>query len=302
MIVISGVLSAVLPVFFVVGCAYLIRRKQELDVRTLATLNIYVFIPALVFSGLSEREIQWGLFGRFAAAVALLVVIMTVVLTVVARARSMSQDRTSAFQMTMFTNLGNFGLPVVLFAFGETEALPLAIIVLVCGSLFQNSLGVYFAQRSRHSAARAFLRVFRFPMIYAFLVALVFQRLAWEMPKPLSQAVRITADAAIPVQLMILGFKVAETRLDTGLDVFLATFMRLCVGPAVAFFAAWFVGLGGLALKVFVLQLSGPVAVGMAVYGVQFDVCPRFLASVVSWTFIFSIVSVSTVLAILYAM
>jgi len=277
-----------------------VRRRFALDARTLATLNIYVFIPALIFGNLSRRAIEWSLFGRCALAMAVLVAAMTALLTTVARVRRMEPDLKSAFVMTLFTNLGNFGLPVVAFAFGKTEGLPLAVVVMVCGSFLQNSVGIYFAQRSRHTAARALVRVLRFPMIYAFALSLLFQRMHWGLPEAVARAVDITADAAIPVQLMVLGLKLAETRLDTGFDVFLACFFRLCAGPVVAFAAARLAGLEDLALKVFVLQLSGPVAVGMAVYGVQFNIRPGFLASVVSWTFLLSSVTVGAVLAILY--
>jgi len=80
--------------------------------------------------------------------------------------------------MTMFPNLGNFGLPVCLFAFGQ-EGLAFAIVVMVIGSFLQNSIGIYFAQRAHHGAGEAFRRVFRFPMMYAFILAIVFQKTGW---------------------------------------------------------------------------------------------------------------------------
>lgn len=298
----EAVLSAVIPVFLVVGAAFVVRRAFNLDTRTLATLNIYLFIPALVFSSLSRSEVEWQLLGRFAAAAVLLMAINCGLLVLLARARRMPPDLSSAFAMTAFPNLGNFGLPVVAFAFGREQGLPLAVVVMVCGAFLQNSVGVYFAQRSRYSMGRAFLRVFRFPMIYATVVALVFQHQGWGFPTALSRAVDITADAAIPVQLIILGLSIAETRLSTELDVFLAVAMRLIAGPILAFGVARVIGLEGIALGAFTVQMSAPVAVGMAVYGVQFDVRPRFLSSVVAWSFILSVASVSVVLALLLAM
>lgn len=298
----SAAFSAVVPVFLVAGVAWLVRRRIPYDVKTLATLNLYVFIPALIFAHLSEQEVEWGLFGRVALGAVLLTATLSALLWVVARMRAMPRDLESAFLLTLFANLGNFGLPVVAFAFGKEEGLPYAVIVLVCGSFFQNSLGVFFAQRSEHSALHAFTRVFRFPMIYAFALALVFQRTGWSLPAIGDRAVQITADAAIAVQLMILGAKIAETRLQWGVDVFLAAFFRLVGGPAVAFGVAWLVGLEGLAFNVFVLQFSAPVAVGIAVYGVQFDVRPAYLASVVTWTFLLSLLTVSGVLSVLYAL
>ncbi|MDQ1257645.1 MAG: family transporter, partial [Candidatus Hydrogenedentes bacterium] len=291
----STVLSAIIPVFLVAGAGYGLRRFLALDTKTLSSLNIYLFIPCLVFSSISGRAIEWGVFGRYALAAIMLVAVMWGVLSALARRRGIEGDAYGAFLMTMFPNVGNFGLPVCMFAFGEA-GLALAVVVMVCGSFLQNSLGVYFAQRNQHGMGKAFVRVFQYPMIYAFVLALVFQRTGWHLPDLAGRAIDITADAAIPVQLVILGIQLAETKLETSANVFLASVTRLCGGPILACAMAWIVGLSGLDAKVFILQMSGPVAVGMAVYGGQFGVAPRFLASTESWTFLCSIVTVASVL------
>lgn len=295
-----AVVSAIAPVFLVAAAGFAVRRAFPLDMRTLSTLNIYVFIPALVFRSISQQALDWPLFSRLAAAVGLMTLVMGMVLSAAARARRLTGPVHSAFLMTLFPNLGNFGMPVCLFAFGET-GLAFAVVILVLGSFVQNSVGIYFAQRSRHTMLKALGLVFRFPMVYAFALALFFQRNAWAFPKPIAGAVSITADASIPVQLMILGAKLAETRLELSANVYLAAAARLVLGPLAAFGIALLLGLEGLAAKVFVVQMSGPVAVGMAVYGVQFDVEPGFLASVVTWTFLLSAVTVSLVLLLVLA-
>jgi len=81
-----------------------------------------------------------------------------------------------------------------------------------------------------------------------------------------------------------------------GINVFASTGMRLIGGPIAAASFAVLVGMEGTAAKAFIVQMSAPVAIGMAAYGVQFDVAPRFLASVVSWTFLLSLFTVSAVL------
>ena len=289
------VLCAIIPVFLVAGLGYALRRRRDLDAKTLSSLNLYLFIPALVFASISRHGLEWDVFGRFALACVCMLAAMRTILGLIAWRRGLEGAAHSAFLLTMFMNLGNFGLPVCKFAFGD-EGLALAVVVMVCGSFLQNSVGIYFAQRSRLRAGDALLHVFRFPMIYAFVLALLVQRLNWQPPVALSRAIEITADAAIPIQLMILGIKLAETRLETSADVFIASAVRLCGGPLLALAVAGLVGLEGLAAKVLILQMSAPVAVGMAVFGVQFDVAPRFLASVVSWTFLLSVLTVSVVL------
>ena len=307
---ILAVMSAVVPVFLVAGAAYGVRRAVAFDVRTLSSLNLYLLIPCLVFSSLSRREIEWGLFARYAGALAAATFSMLALLYLVARLRRLEGDQLSAFLMTQFPNLGNFGLPVVLFAFGQ-EMLPLAVIVLVCGSFLQNTVGIYLAQRSRGAVLSALKGVLKFPMVYAFFLALALQRLGWRPPEELSgtsvsealalafvRGVELLADASIPAQLLILGAQLAETRLETGANVFLACLLRLCVAPLLAAGAAWSLGLRGLEAGVFVVQVSGPTAVGMAVFGVQFEVNPAFLASVVSWSFLFSVVTMPVLLYI----
>ncbi len=294
----STVFSAIVPVFLVAGAGYLVRRAEPLHIKTLSALNVYLLIPCLVFSSLSRQAIEWGLFGKFALATVVVYCASIGILHVVARFRGIEGSHKSALLMTSFVNLGNFGLPVSKFAFGD-EGLALAVIVMVCGSMLQNTVGLYFAQRGNHSARRAFASVFLFPIVYAFSLALIFQRMGWHLPAPLANAVEMTGDAAIPIQLLLLGIKLAESRIDTGVDVFLATGVRLAVGPALAVATAFALGLKGLDAAIFILQMSGPVAVGMASFGVQFDVHPRFLASVVSWSFLLSLVSVSFILYVL---
>lgn len=296
----GAVLSAIVPVFLVASAGACVRRRLDLDVKTLSALNLYLFIPALVFSSLSKQVIEWSVFGKFALATGAVYALSVLLLNAMGRLRNLEGTQRSAMLMTAFPNLGNFGLPVALFAFGD-HGLTLAVIVMVCGSLLQNTFGLYFAQRGAHSVRRSMLNVLLFPVIYAFALALLFQRTGWRFPDAITNAVDLTGGAAIPVQLLVLGIKLAETRLDTGLDVVLATVVRLVAGPCFAIGIALALGLEGLGRAIFILQMSGPVAVGMAAFGVQFDIEPRFLASVVSWSFLGSLVTVSTILAWLMA-
>ncbi|GMW01322.1 MAG: hypothetical protein AMXMBFR84_24590 [Candidatus Hydrogenedentota bacterium] len=292
------VLEAVLPVFIAAAVGFAIRKRVSIDVKTLSVLNIYVFIPSLVFANLSRQPITWELFGKIAVGAAAITGLLTIAHTAVARLRHMTPAMTSAFMLTMFPNLGNFGLPVCKFAFGDS-GLAIAVVVMVCGSFLQNSLGVFFAVRSRHGRSNSLLQVLAFPMVYAFVAALLVQRSGVPVPDILIRPIDLLADAAIPVQLVLLGAKVAETRLFMNTNMALACSLRLIVSPLIAIILTHFIGLENLAASVFIVQMSGPIAVGMAVYGVQFDVEPGFLASAVSWSFLFSLLTVSVILFIL---
>lgn len=292
---VPDVVGAIAPIVFVAALGFILRRRHLLDAKTLSTCNIFLFIPALVFTNIYEREIAGGVFLRIALASIVVMGGMVLLLGALARLLKLEGEDSAAFMMTMFPNLGNFGLPVVMFALGE-EGLAFAVVVMVIGSGLQNSFGLYYAQRAYQGKAKALFQVFLYPMIYAFLLALIFRQTGIHIPLPVSRAVSILADAAIPVQLVLLGIQIAETNLERSRAVFVATGARLLGGPALGILAAMATGLTGLAGQAFVLQMAAPVAVGMAAYGVQFGVAPRFLSSAVAWTFFLSLFTISALL------
>ena len=289
------VVGAIAPIVFIAALGFVLRRRHLLDAKTLSACNIFLFIPALVFTNIYGREIAGGVFLRIALASIVVMGGMVVLLGTLARLLKLEGADLGAFMMTMFPNLGNFGLPVAMFGLGE-EGLAFAVVVMVIGSGLQNSFGIYYAQRAYHGKTKALFQVFLYPMIYAFLLALILRQTGIAIPLPVSRAVTIMADAAIPVQLVLLGIQIAETRVERSRAVFVASAARLLGGPALGILAAMAAGLTGLAGQAFVVQMSGPVAVGMAAYGVQFGVAPRFLSSAVAWTFFFSLFTISALL------
>ena len=289
------VVGAIAPIVFIAVLGLVLRRRHLLDAKTLSTCNIFLFIPALVFTNIYEREIAGGVFLRIAVASIIVMGAMTVLLGTLARLLKLEGGDLGGFMMTMFPNLGNFGLPVVMFALGD-QGLAFGVVVMVIGSGLQNSFGIYYAQRAYHGKTKALFQVFLYPMIYAFLLAIILRQTGVAIPLPISRALSIMADAAIPVQLVLLGIQIAETRVERSRPVFVASAARLLGRPAFGILAAMATGLTGLAGQAFVLQMSGPVAVGMAAYGVQFGVAPRFLSSAVAWTFFFSLFTISALL------
>lgn len=293
------VFSAIAPVAVVAAGGYALGRRFELDAKTLSSLNIYLFMPALVFRSLTQRAVEWSVFGRYAVATVLMLAGAAILLGGIARLKDLQGPLRSAFMMTMFVNLGNFGLPISKFAFGE-EGLALAVVLWICGRTAQNTLGIYIAHRGRRSVGGAFMQVFYFPTIYALALAVLVHRMQWSLPEVVAGPLTLVADAAIPLQLVILGIQVAESKLETGRELFLAGVVRLCGGPLLAVAVAMLAGLEGLPAHVFIVQMSGPVALGMAVFGVQFDVEPGFIASVVAWTFLFGLITVGVVLFVVF--
>ena len=74
--------------------------------------------------------------------------------------------------VSVFSNCGNLGLPLSLFAFGQ-EGLDLALVYTMISLLLVNSVGVYVASRGRSGTREALLSVVRAPVVWAALLAVL---------------------------------------------------------------------------------------------------------------------------------
>ena len=98
-------------------------------------------------------------FGRMAAMSVLVTLTMGLVARLVAVPLRMSRPELSAFLLVvMFSNSGNYALPVVLFAFGN-EALAFASVYFVVSAILVYTFGVFVAASGRASLRTALGRV-----------------------------------------------------------------------------------------------------------------------------------------------
>ena len=119
----SILISDILPIFLIAGAGYLLARYVGTSVKTLAHVVFYALLPCLVFRLLVTSQKSGQEFGRMALVATLMILTMGVVGYTVAAALRLNRVDLRAFLLVvMFSNSGNYGLPVVQFAFGN-EAL-----------------------------------------------------------------------------------------------------------------------------------------------------------------------------------
>ena len=103
-------------------------------------------------------------------------------------------------------NAGNYGLPVVLFAFGQ-NALGYASLFFVINAGLTYTLGTLIASMSTMSFGKALVNLIKLPLIYAMLLAVLFIYTGWKIPLPLERATKLLGDASIPSMLVLLGLQ-----------------------------------------------------------------------------------------------
>jgi predicted permease len=216
------------------------------------------------------------------------------------RALRLNQRQTSGFILsTIFNNAGNYGLPVLLFAFGQA-GLERGLLYFVASSFLTNTLGVFIASRGRAGVRASLRAVAGVPVFYAVLLALAFNLAHIALPEPLLKPIKLLADASVPTLELVLGMQLARTTLQRDLrSVCVASFVALVVSAGMAFLLAAVWGLQGLSRQVCIVETAMPTAVMTTVLATEFDAEPGFVTSTVLLTTLGSVVTVTLLLGIL---
>ncbi len=175
----------------------------------------------------------------------------------------------------MFPNTGNMGLPLSLFAFGET-GLALAIIVFAITATLQFTLGVALA-----SGSFSVRRLASMPLIYALILSLVVIATGWQVPAWIANTIGLLGGLTIPMMLLALGVSLARLRVTSVPRAAVLSLVRLLGGIAVGVGVAYALGLEGAARGVLIIQAAMPVAVYNYLFAQYFGREPEQVAGMV---------------------
>lgn len=267
--------SAVAPPLAIAAAGYLLGRWRETDVEPLSTVTIYLLLPALVFHSLVTMPIGGDTAALLVTAMVGFTAAMAVLTGAVGRATGETGTvLTGATLAAAVPNVGNFGIPVATFAFGEVGRTTAVVFVLVQNVLLY-TLGVYVLSRGGESDSRAaaIKRVLTLPVTYAVIAAGL--ALAFDLVPRGGSTVRtieMVGNASIPLFLIILGIQIADMAPGrTVKRVVPIVGLKLLVAPVVAAVVALFVGIADLeAGRAFVVLAAGPAAVTPLVLTIEF--------------------------------
>ena len=201
----------------------------------------------------------------------------------------------------MFNNAGNYGLSLNFFAFGES-ALAHASVYFATSVILMNTVGVLIASYGSANLKNALLELLKTPVVYAVVIALVFNYTGWELPTPVHRSVEILADAAIPLMMILMGVQLQQSKWTRRVRaVGFSTVMRLVGAPLVALLVAILFRLEGPARQAGISQSAMPTAVMMTVLATEYDVEPSFVTMAVVISTLLSPLTVTPILAMLGA-
>ncbi len=117
----SVFLNVVTPVFILVVIGYFAGPRLDIEARSLSRTAYFVFVPAFVFNIISEAKIDLELAFQMLGFIFATQISIALLGFLIGKALRQSKEITAAFVLiATFGNVGNFGLPLIVFRFGET--------------------------------------------------------------------------------------------------------------------------------------------------------------------------------------
>ncbi len=252
----------ILPVMLISVAGFVLGKTLQIDSRSVGRIAFYFFSPVLIFNLLVHSQLPTGEIIKTAALV--LLVTLGSGLVALAGGFLLKLNRTAMISMlvtSMFANNGNYGLPLIAFAFGQA-ALAHTSIYLVFSSLITNTLGVLIASLGHLDLKHAFLGMFRIPTFYAVLLAAFMNHYAIEVPLPVDRTVSLVAGAGVPLMILLLGLELCQVRWTSNLKALgLSTSVRLLVGPLLGLFFTSALGITGAGRQSGIVEASMSAAV-----------------------------------------
>ena len=293
--------SDILPVFLIAGAGFLLARYAAADVKILARVVFYSLLPCLAFRLLVTSNATGPNVIRLMLLAALIMGSMAVIGYATAKALRLDGKLLRAFMMiVMFSNSGNYGLPVVRFAFGA-DALTYATIFFLTGSVLTYVAGAFFAGSHRSKIAGALEKIWKMPSLYGIAVALVVIAVGRPVPEAIMRPVALLSEAALPLMILVLGMQLERAVWPTqpGIVV-LGVGISLLVAPLVALGLSSLLDISGPARQAAVILSSMPVAVVTTILALEYELAPEFVTSAVFVSTIASPLTLTFLIAYLH--
>ncbi|MGE5249855.1 MAG: AEC family transporter [Bacteroidota bacterium] len=271
-----------LPILLLSGAGFLLGKVLAIEPRSLSRILFYLFSPILVFNLLLHSALQFDqavLTVAFAAAVMLSLIGLGFL---TGRLLNLERPLLMAVMMTAaFGNTGNYGLPLIHFAFGES-ALAYGTLYFVTTSMFFNTLGVLMASLGHTDLKTAVIGLLRVPTVYAILLAVLITTFKIQLPLVLARTVDLAAGASIPLMLILLGLELTRVRWSHSVRaISLGVVLRLVAGPLVGLLLAIPFGLDGPARQGNLVQTGVPAAVTNTVIASEYGLEPTLVTAII---------------------
>jgi predicted permease len=272
----------ILPILLLGGAGFALGKLLHIDSRSLGRVVFYIFSPVLIFNLLLQNRLNLSEAIGVISLTLCTVTVMGALTWLLGTWFHLERPvLTSILITTMFANTGNYGLPLVSFAFGE-KALSYAGIYFVTTTFLFYTVGVLIASLGHMSPKEAIVGLLKIPTMYAVLLAILINGLSIQVPAPLDRTIQLAAGATIPLMLILLGVELTRVELSGSLRAMqVSVVLRLLIAPVIALILAGLFGIQGFARQGSVTEASMPSMVSATVLATEYQLDSKLITAII---------------------
>jgi malate permease and related proteins len=301
--VLSTLFQVIVPLSIPVIIGALLVRYKNLETKHLLTLVLYYLTPAMIFKNLITAQISFEDVYKTVAFCIINLIVLRLIASMLGKTLKLSASETAGLTLiSTLTNCVNYGLPLILLAFGEL-GLDRASVFVIVQIIIVNTVGVYFAARSNFSGKNAVKSVFSLPAIYAAALAMLLRAFNLHLPAGIEKSIVMISEAYSPIVLAILGAQMAgvkNSELEPGVHKAFWSGMavRLLVSPLVACIILFILNIKGILFSVIIILSTMPVAVNSVILAEKFDAAAKVVSKCILWTTLASFITLPIFIAL----
>jgi predicted permease len=287
------VLQIVAPAFLIIALGYVCNRYIQSSNEALIKITMGILVPAFAWEHLYRMKLESSGLTDVLLSSIIIMLVPGLIAWIVFRVMGISGR--GVYLPIMFMNSVNLPFPILAAAYGE-GAIPFALMFYLTAFLGIFTLGLIIVSGGKE---KGYLKIFREPVVYVVLFALLFNVGEIEVPQFINKSAHHLAQATIPMVLLALGMQLAQVKI-TGLKLsFIAVAIRFVGGAVTGIFCVWLFQLEGLAYKVVILESVMPCAVITSLVAEKYRAQPEIVASTILISTLLSIIVIPCTLILL---
>jgi predicted permease len=286
------IITVIGPTLFAIVLGYVFGRVSRSSEATLVNVSMYIATPCLVFYSMYSSEVViQGAAEMWASCLIILVGTFLVAWVVFGL---IWKKHTGLYLPIVFQNTINIPLPIITLAFGK-EGVAQTMLFYIPYALLINTLGVYMAS-GRKGLKQGLQVIVRTPIIYAVILALVFNFSGVVLPQVVNESFKLVGAASVPLMLLVLGMTMRGIRFTQMPATLTASVIRMGGGFCLGLLAVWVFGLTGIPRAIVLFEAAMPSAMFVSVLASRYENEAELVSSVVLATTIMSVVAIPLLL------
>ena len=249
-----NLVDVLFPVFLTIGIGYWYGKKDpKFDTKFITTFSGNIGLPCIIFYSLTISNIDFHVYLKFAYYIIIYVFLFSVIGIIILKL--LNKDIYRLLPPIILPNTGNMGIPICLFAYGDSGfAVATAITSIILVLHF--TLNILLSSRKF-----SFKPLIECTPVYALIFTLFFVYYKIPVPIFLQNSTFLIGYSTIFLILMSLGVTLSRLKVVNFKDTLIYSLVRVIIGPLVGFAFVKYFNLEGVEAGVMFIQSAMPSAI-----------------------------------------